>query len=94
MMIKSYLNKNGSPIIRKCSNCTNFRVIENQEGVGYCKIMSLLFAFTHEPSVYAIVKDFYLCDKHNLPNEDLLKLESEEVELLPFLLDRNAKKKS
>jgi hypothetical protein len=93
-MIKTYLNKNGTPIIRKCGNCTNYKPIENQEGMGYCKILNLLFAFTHEQSVYGIVKDFYLCDKHKLTNEDILSTESEEVELLPYLLDRNAKKKS
>jgi hypothetical protein len=53
----------------------------------------MLFAFTHENSVYAIVKDFYLCEKHIFINEDILKEHSEEVELLPFLLERNAKKK-
>lgn len=93
-MIKSYLNKNGTPIIRKCGNCVHYKTIENQTDMGYCKLLNLLFAFTHEQSVYAIVKDFYLCDKHNLTNEDILKRESEEVELLPYLLDRNAKKKS
>jgi hypothetical protein len=53
----------------------------------------LLFAFTHEESVYAMVKDFYLCIKHKLVNEDLLQESSEQVDLLPYLLDRNAKKK-
>ena len=92
-MIKSYINKKGLPLIRKCGNCDNYKPIEGKEKMGYCKIIQMLFAFTHEQSVYAIVKDFYLCDKHEFPNEEMLKQESVEVELLPYLLDRNAKKK-
>jgi hypothetical protein len=53
-----------------------------------------MFAFTHDKSVYPIVKDFYLCENHNFRNEDLLKLESEEVDLLPYLLERNKSKKN
>ena len=92
-MIKTYLNKNGTPIIRKCGNCKNYTLIEGTNGSGYCKLLNMLFAFTHENSVYAIVKDFYLCENHIFINEDILKEHSEEVELLPFLLERNAKKK-
>jgi hypothetical protein len=92
--MKSYLNKNGSVIIRKCGNCVNYKLIDEGGTNGYCKILQLYFAFTLEKSVYGIVKDFYLCDNHKLPNEDILKLESEEVDLLPHLLERNAKKKS
>jgi len=93
-MIKSYLNKNNAPIIRKCGNCSNFKPIDESGGGGYCKAMQLLFAFTHERSVYAIVKDFYLCESHALPNEDILKLESKEVDLLPYLKQRSLTKKS
>jgi hypothetical protein len=92
-MIKSYINKKGTPLIRKCGNCLNYKVIEGKDKVGYCRLRQLLFAFTHEESVYAIVKDFYLCETHEFINEEMLKKESQEVELLPFLLDRNAKKK-
>ena len=93
-MIKTYLNKNGIPIIRKCGNCANYKIIEDKDGIGYCKLLQLLFAFTHEKSVYGIVKDFYLCENHLLTNEETLRYESEQVDLLPYLLDRNAKKKS
>lgn len=91
-MIKTYLNKNKTPIIRKCGNCKNYTLIENTDN-GYCKINNLLFAFTHERSVYGIVKDFYLCEKHEFYNEEILKENSEEVDLLSFLMDRNAKRK-
>ena len=94
-MITSYLNKKGTPIIRKCGNCIHFKALENKDTMsGYCKMMPLLFAFTHEKSVYAIVKDFYLCESHKLENEDVLKLHSKEVDLETFLIDRNAQKKS
>jgi len=92
-MIKTYINKNGTPIIRKCGNCIHYKIIEDNDNLGYCRIQHLLFAFTHEESVYAMVKDFYLCIKHKLVNEDLLQESSEQVDLLPYLLDRNAKKK-
>lgn len=94
-MIKTYLNRHGNPIIRKCNNCIHFQPIEkDSQGNGYCKALPLLFAFTHEKSVYAIVKEFYLCEKHQLNNEETLRNESEEVDLLTYLLDRNAKKKA
>ena len=92
-MIKTYLNKKGSPIIRKCGNCIHYKALENDNVTGYCKQLQLLFAFTHEKSVYAIVKEFYLCDKHELPNENTLRAESKEVDLESYLLDRNAKNK-
>lgn len=92
-MIKTYKNKNGTPIIRKCGNCVHYKAIDGNNLSGYCKMINMLFAFTHEKSVYAIVKDFYLCETHKFVNEELLSENSEEVELLPFLLERNANKK-
>jgi hypothetical protein len=92
--MKTYLNKNKIPIIRKCDNCSHYTPIDGSDKVGYCKANNLMFAFTHDKSVYFIVKDFYLCESHNFKNEDLLKLESEEVDLLPYLLERNKSKKN
>ena len=92
-MNKTYKNKNGTPIIRKCGNCTNFKQIDENQGLGYCNALRLHFAFTHEKSVYAMVKDFYLCESHTLPNEEILRTTCEEIELLPYLLERNAKKR-
>jgi hypothetical protein len=93
-MNKTYKNKNGVPIIRKCTNCINFKQIDDNQTIGYCKLIKLNFAFTHEQSLYAMVKDFYVCQSHEFQNENVLRSESEEVELLPYLLDRNAKKKA
>jgi hypothetical protein len=56
--------------------------------MGYCANMPLHFAFTHEKSVYAIVKDFYVCESHFLTNEHILSQQSEQVELYPYLMDR------
>ena len=92
-MIKTYMNRQGTPIIRKCGNCVNYKSIEGTEKSGYCKIQPMLFAFTHEQSVYAIVKDFYLCSQHFFTNEETLAAESEQVDLLTYLTERNAKKK-
>ena len=94
MMNKTYKNKLNVPIIRKCGNCSHYRIVEDKDKLGYCSIMNLHFAFTHDKSVYALVKDFYLCEKHSFVNEETLKLESEEVDLLPYLLERNKNKKN
>lgn len=92
-MKTTYKNKNGVPIIRKCGNCVNFKHIDNNKTTGYCSAIKLYFAFTHEQSVYALVKDFYICENHRLTNEETLKSEGEEVELLPYLLERNERKR-
>ena len=90
--MKTYLNKNKTPIIRKCDNCLNYTPIENVDKIGYCKLNNLMFAFTHEKSVYCIVRHFYLCENHFFKNEEVLKKESEEVLLLPYLVERNKNK--
>ena len=69
-------------------------MINDNSGVnGYCHVMNLYFAFTHDKSVYAIVKDFYVCEKHELENEDSLRKDAEEIDLLPYLMERNLSKK-
>jgi hypothetical protein len=93
-MKTTYKNRNGKPMIRKCSNCIHFtKIDENHNQNGYCKENPLFFAFTHEKSVYAIVKDFYLCPSHQFVYEDQLKNDSEEVDLLSYLQERNALKR-
>ena len=95
MMKTTYNNKVGTPMIRKCSNCIFFNKIDDVDTTrGYCKKLPLYFAFTHEKSVYAIVKEFYICESHTFYNEDVLKQESEEVDLFEYLNDRNARKKA
>lgn len=93
-MKTTYKNRNGKPMIRKCSNCIHFsKIDETMAQNGYCKENPLFFAFTHEKSVYAIVKDFYLCPSHKFMHEEQLKSDSEEVDLLSYLMDRNASKR-
>jgi hypothetical protein len=41
----------------------------------------LYFAFTLEPSVYAITKEFYVCEEHKLEDENRLKEVCEVVKL-------------
>jgi len=65
-----------------------YKAISGMNNMGYCSNMPLHFAFTHEKSVYAIVKDFYVCESHLLTNEHILKQQSGEVELLPYLMER------
>jgi hypothetical protein len=94
MNLKTYKNKKGQPIVRKCGNCLFFKKIDDKIDVqGYCKLNQLYFAFTLEKSVYGIVNDFYLCDKHEFLNEKILREQSEEVDLELALLDRNANRK-
>ena len=93
-MKTTYKNRNGKPMIRKCSNCVHFTKIDDSTTQnGYCKQNPLFFAFTHEKSVYAIVKDFYLCPIHEFFHEEQLRAEGEEVDLLSYLQERNALKK-
>lgn len=83
--METYKNKNGYPIIRSCVNCTHFRTIKDMEKMGYCKLMPLIFAYTFDKSVYAMVKTFYLCEKHELQNEEFLKENGQKVCLTEIL---------
>jgi len=81
----TYLNKNGYPIIRRCFNCKHWKgdiqLSQDEKPLGYCKVQALYFAFTLQPTVYPITKDFYLCNKHEFENEDKLKENSVMVSL-------------
>ena len=81
--IKTYLNKNGFPMIRKCQNCKHWKQESSVEKnkIGYCKLAPMLFAFTLERTVFPMTKDFYLCINHEFENEDYLAQVSEIVSL-------------
>jgi len=82
--LETYLNKNGYPIIRRCFNCKNWAdeiQMAGQKPLGYCKLFPLYFAFTLQPTVYPITRDFYLCESHEFENEEMLKSVSETVSL-------------
>lgn len=75
-----FINYSGKPIIPKCGNCTHWKKVNPEiknENKGYCKLLKLQFAFTLKNNVYAITKDFYVCDSHELHNfEELEKVAS------------------
>ncbi len=78
----TYKNKNGFPILRRCLNCKFWQgdiVVNNSENIGYCKFSPMLFAYTLEPNVYPITKNFYMCVNHTFFNEDMLEKMSERV---------------
>lgn len=77
----TYKNKNGFPIMRRCSNCKfwNSGLEFRDDNIGYCKAMPLYFAFTLQKTVYPITKDFYLCENHKFENEEKLKEVSESI---------------
>ena len=89
--LETYINRNGFPIIRRCFNCKHWAdeiKMDNQKPLGYCKFKPLIFAFTLQPTVYPITKDFYLCENHKFENEDKLAEFSDRV-----LLKDSIKKK-
>lgn len=86
--MKTFKNKFGKPIIRRCANCLNFKEINGKSSNGYCRLKPMLFAFTHEATVFPIVKDFYLCENHKFLNEEILSKTSEEVDLYEYLQER------
>jgi len=79
--LKTYVNRNGLPMIRRCFNCKNWdsNIDNNDKKAGYCKSMPLHFAFTLQPTVFAITKDFYLCESHEFKNEQRLSKVCEEI---------------
>ena len=82
--LDTYVNKNGYPIIRRCFNCKFWAgeiKIAGQKPLGYCKLSPLYFAFTLQPTVYPITREFYLCESHEFENEEILKTVSETVSL-------------
>jgi hypothetical protein len=82
--LKTYSNRNGFPMIRRCQNCVfwnNESEFNPKHKVGYCTFKPLFFAFTLEPSVYPITKEFYLCGNHIFKNEDKLSQVSDIVNL-------------
>jgi hypothetical protein len=86
--VETYVNRNGYPIIRRCRNCiywNNETEVNQKQKAGYCKLKPLYFAFTLEQSVYAITKEFYVCQDHKLEDEDRLKEVCDVVKLKDIL---------
>lgn len=82
--LKTYSNRNGFPMIRRCQNCVFWNTeseFNPKHKVGYCTFAPMYFAFTLQPSVYPITKEFYLCPNHIFKNEDKLAQVSDSVNL-------------
>ena len=90
--LETYLNGNGFPIIRRCLNCTFWNTTTEFNGaqkVGYCHKKPLYFAFTLEPSVHTITKEFYVCVDHQFYDELRLKDINEKVLTKEILKKKN-----
>lgn len=79
-MFTTYLNENGKPMVRSCSNCTNWKELDNEPNSnknycekGYCRVMRMFHCKSLEPSCMAITKHFYVCGNHKFKNEDDLR---------------------
>ena len=73
--LETYINRNGYPILRRCKNCVFWNEdteFHKKHKAGYCRRVPLYFAFTLEPSVYPITKEFFLCEEHQLEEENRL----------------------
>jgi hypothetical protein len=88
--MKTYIGESNKPLIRSCANCINFKQITHKDDkTGYCKAKPLMFAYTMNYNVYAIVKSFCLCEDHLFFNEDILKRDCEQVEMKDILVNKN-----
>lgn len=86
--LKTYVNRNGYPMIRRCINCKHWKERETnttQKKTGLCTREKLYFAFTLEPNVYAITMEYYLCHHHEFNNELELAEKCEQVNLIDIL---------
>jgi hypothetical protein len=86
--IETYINRNGFPIIRRCKNCLYWNdetEFNDKHKVGYCKLAPMFFAFTLEPSVFPLTKEFYVCVKHKFEEESRLSEVCDKVKLTDIL---------
>jgi len=81
--LETFHNRKGFPIIRRCFNCRNWSPYSDTDNqpLGYCKMNPMYFAFTLQKTVFAITKDFYLCELHKFKNEETLAQVSDRVRL-------------
>lgn len=71
-------------MIRRCMNCMHWKERDNtnnKDKTGLCSKQPLYFCFTLEPNVYAITKEFYLCEAHEFRNEADLAAKCQTVNL-------------
>jgi hypothetical protein len=71
--LETYVNRNGFPMIRRCQNCLFWNSDKSTfKNHGLCTFKPLYFAFTLEPTVFPITKEFCLCENHKFENEEKL----------------------
>jgi len=71
--LETYVNRNGYPMIRRCGNCIYWNPDKSDsKRMGLCTLKPLFFAFTLEPTVFPMTKDFCLCENHKFDNEEKL----------------------
>jgi hypothetical protein len=93
--MKTYVSKNGKPVIRSCANCVHFSQISQRDArMGYCKVKPLMFAYTMKYNVYAIVKSFCLCKDHFFKDEESLMKTHKVVEMIDILINKNELEKN
>jgi len=89
--LKTYKNRNGLPILRRCKNCIYWNTdtqYDKELNLGFCTLKPYHFAFTLTPNLYAITKDFYLCAEHKLKNEEKLEQVSDSMLLKDALKNK------
>lgn len=79
--LETYVNRNGFPMIRRCQNCIFWKSDNSAQKIGLCTFKPLFFAFTLEPTVYPMTKDFCLCENHKFHNEEKLSQVCEKTTL-------------
>ena len=85
--LETFINRNGYPMIRRCQNCIfwNSEDFDQKDSIGLCTHTPLHFAFTLEPSVFPMTKDFCLCQHHQFTNEEKLAQVCDKVMLKDIL---------
>lgn len=92
--LETYVNINGFPIIRRCKNCIFWNDETDFNLLGYCKFKPMYFAFTLQPTVYPMTKEFYLCENHQFPEENRLEQVCDKVLLKDILKKKEDIKKN
>ena len=89
--LETYFNAKDKPMIRRCKNCKHWqgeKEYHNDYQYGYCKINPMFFAFTLEKNVYALTKEFYLCENHKFELEEHLASVSLKILLKDAIIKR------
>ena len=93
--LETYLNTNGFPIIRRCMNCTFWNSTTEFDNnyvkhkIGYCHKKPFYFAFTLEPTVHSLTKEFFVCIYHQFYDEMKLRDVNEKVLTKDILKNKN-----